>query len=61
MMINDEAEIYGRHYVKIVHLLEKTLHIYYDHWWRNVTNKATVTEEAVNFRQRFYKDRKSVV
>ena len=49
----DELEIYGRHYAKIVSYLEKTLHIYYYHWWRNVTDTATVTEWAVNFKQRF--------
>ena len=50
----DESEIYGRHYAKIFIYAKKTLRIYYNHWWRNVTNKAAVTEEAVNFRQRFY-------
>ena len=50
----DELEIYGRHYAKIVIYLKKTLHIYYDHWWRNVTDGTIVTEWAVNFRQRFY-------
>ena len=52
-MVCDESKIYGRHYVKIVIYLEKTLRIYYDHWWRNVTDGATVTEWAVNFKQRF--------
>ena len=52
-MVFDESKIYGRHYVKIVIYLEKTLRIYYDHWWRNVTDGATVTEWAVNFKQRF--------
>ena len=49
----DELEIYGRHYAKIVIYLKKTLRIYYDHWWRNVTDEAMVTEWVVNFRQRF--------
>ena len=49
----DELKICGRHYTKIVIYLKKTLHIYYDHWWQNVTDGAIVTEWAVNFRQRF--------
>jgi len=32
----DEPEIYGRHYTKIVVHPEKTLRIYYAHWWWNV-------------------------
>lgn len=52
-MIIDESEIYGRHYVKIVIYPEKTLSIYYDHWWRNIMDRATVIEWAVNFRQKF--------
>ena len=28
-------------------------HIYYAHWWQNVTDGAAVTEWAVNFRPRF--------
>ena len=28
-------------------------HIYYAHWWQNVTDRATVTKWAVNFRPRF--------
>jgi len=35
-IIIDESEIYGSHYTKIVIYQEKTLRIYYDHWWRNV-------------------------
>ena len=31
LMVFDESKIYGRHYVKIVIYLEKTLRIYYDH------------------------------
>ena len=50
----DESEIYGCHYTKIAIYPEKTLRIYYVHWWQNVTDRATVTEWAVNFRQRFY-------
>ena len=50
----DESKIYGRHYAKIVIYLEKTLRIYYDHWWKNVMDGATVTKWAVKFRQRFY-------
>ena len=46
-IITDEPEIYGRHYTKIVIHLEKTLRIYYAHWWRNVINGATVTKWAV--------------
>ena len=49
----DKLEIYGRYYVKIVIYPEKMLHTYYAHWWRNVMDGATVTEWAVNFRQRF--------
>jgi len=40
----DESEIYGCHYAKIIIYLEKTLRIYYDHWWWNVTDGATVIE-----------------
>ena len=49
-----ESEIYGHHYTKIVIYPEETFRIYYAHLWRNVTDGATVTEWAVNFRQRFY-------
>ena len=49
----DEPEIYGRHYKKVVIHPEKTLYIYYDHWWQNVTDGPTVTEWAVVSRQRF--------
>ena len=49
----DKSEIYGRHYVKIVIYPEKTLRIYYNYWWRNVTDGATITEWAMNIRERF--------
>ena len=49
----DESKIYGRHYTKIVIYPEKMLCIYYNYWWQNVTDRATVIEWAVNFRQRF--------
>ena len=49
----DEPEIYGRHYKKVVIHPEKTLRIYYAHWWRNVTDGTTVTEWAVISKQRF--------
>ena len=52
-IVIDELEIYGRRWVKIVIYLEKTLHIYYDHWWWNVMDGATVTEWAMNFKQKF--------
>jgi len=32
---------------------EKTLRIYYDHWWQNVTDGPTVTKWVVASRQRF--------
>ena len=50
----DEPKIYGRHYMKIVIHPEKTLRIYYAHWWWNVTDGATVIEWVVISRQRFY-------
>ena len=53
MMNIDEPENYGRHYTKIVIHPEKTLHIYYTHWWRNVTDGATITEWAVISRWKF--------
>ena len=49
----DELEIYGHHYAKILIYLEKTLRLYYYRWWQNITDGVTVTEWAVNFRQRF--------
>ena len=52
-MYIDESEIYGRHYVKIVVYPEKTLCIYYDHWWLNVTDGVAVTKWVVKFKQRF--------
>ena len=52
-MVFDESKISGCHYVKIVIYSEKMLCIYYNHWWQNVTDGATITEWAVNFRQRF--------
>ena len=53
VVVFDESKIYGRHYTKIVIYPAKTLRIYYDHWWQNVTDGATITEWAVNFKQRF--------
>ena len=52
-MSTNESEIYGHHYAKIVIYPKKTLRIYYAHWWRNVMDRATVTEWAVYFKQRF--------
>ena len=51
--VADESEIYGRHYKQIVIQSKKMLRIYYDHWWRNVTDGATIIEWAVNSKQRF--------
>ena len=33
---------------------EKTLRIYYDHWWQNVTDGLTVTKWAVASKQKFW-------
>ena len=49
----DEPKIYGCHYKKVVIHPEKTLCIYYDYWWQNVTDGPMVTEWAVASRQRF--------
>ena len=51
-MVN-ESEIYGCHCTKIIIYPEKMLRIYYDHWWWNVTDGATVIEWVANFRQKF--------
>ena len=32
---------------------EKTLSIYYTHWWQRVMDEAMVTNWVVNFKQRF--------
>ena len=53
-MFIDEPIIYGHYYTKAVIHLEKTLRIYYDHWWQNVTNGPTVTKWVMASRQRFY-------
>ena len=49
----DELEIYSRHYTKVFIHLEKTLRIYYDHWWQNVTDGPMVTKWVVASKQRF--------
>ena len=46
----EESKIYGCHYAKIVIYSEKTLRLYYDHWWGNVMDRVVVTEWAANFR-----------
>ena len=51
--VANESKIYGHHYAKIVIYSEKMLRIYYDHWWPNVMDGATVIEWAMNFKQRF--------
>ena len=43
-IVHDELEIYDRHKSEIVINKEKTLHIYYTHWWQRVTNGAMITE-----------------
>ena len=49
----DGSEIYDCHLAKIVINQEKTVRIYYAYWWQSITDGATVTKWAVNFRQRF--------